>query len=359
MSDFLSAVAEATDAMRDLFPETPLQENVFLSQKTGARVFLKREDLSPVRSYKIRGAFTFFRKALARAGDNAAFVCASAGNHAQGFAFVCRHFGRKGVVFMPVTTPQQKIDKTRLFGGAFVETDRVLGVFRGWNAAMVEASYGIFQVAAGPSFDAGITCGVSTGQGGGLDACDAVIAPGLATRAGIRIGILALSGDVHVTFDEHMGPDVWVLAGLGIQLGDVASGPMLFPSTDPLDREPEDADAPMTEHEAPPIETVQRPMIARTGEPPAGEWGRWLDEPSDPFGTDAEWAASREPEPEPVATFEPARAPVVRRFSARDVRTRSAPTTAASREAPPEMPELSDTLDAEASDDPIDGLEGY
>ncbi len=49
------------------------------------------------------------------------FVCASAGNHAQGFAFVCRHFARKGVVFMPVTTPQQKIDKTRLFGGEFVE----------------------------------------------------------------------------------------------------------------------------------------------------------------------------------------------------------------------------------------------
>jgi hypothetical protein len=65
MSDFLSAVADATAAMRDLFPETPLQENVFLSQKYGARVFLKREDLSPVRSYKIRGAFNFIRKRLA------------------------------------------------------------------------------------------------------------------------------------------------------------------------------------------------------------------------------------------------------------------------------------------------------
>ncbi|TIT58175.1 MAG: pyridoxal-phosphate dependent enzyme, partial [Mesorhizobium sp.] len=89
---------------------------------------LKREDLTPVRSYKIRGAFNFFRKALA-AGNNAAlFVCASAGNHAQGFAFVCRHFGKKGVVFMPVTTPQQKIDKTRLFGGDFVEI-RLVGDF--------------------------------------------------------------------------------------------------------------------------------------------------------------------------------------------------------------------------------------
>ena len=56
------------------------------------------------------------------------FVCASAGNHAQGFAFVCRHFGRRGVVFMPVTTPQQKIDKTRLFGAEYVEI-RLVGDF--------------------------------------------------------------------------------------------------------------------------------------------------------------------------------------------------------------------------------------
>src|SRR5690606_26195462 len=97
-------------------------------RKTGARVFLKREDLSPVRSYKIRGAFNFFRKALAANADAQVFVCASAGNHAQGFAYVCRHLGRKGVVFMPVTTPQQKIGKTRMFGGGAVEI-RLVGDF--------------------------------------------------------------------------------------------------------------------------------------------------------------------------------------------------------------------------------------
>ncbi len=121
MASFSDRVVIAATAVRALFAETPLQENDYLSKKTGARILLKREDLTPVRSYKIRGAFNFFRKALA-AGNNAElFVCASAGNHAQGFAFVCRHFGKKGVVFMPVTTPQQKIDKTRLFGGEFVE----------------------------------------------------------------------------------------------------------------------------------------------------------------------------------------------------------------------------------------------
>ncbi|WP_457936662.1 threonine ammonia-lyase IlvA [Mesorhizobium sp. 10J20-29] len=121
MAGFSARVATAAEAVRALFPETPLQENDYLSKQTGARILLKREDLTPVRSYKIRGAFNFFRKALAAGNKAELFVCASAGNHAQGFAFVCRHFGKKGVVFMPVTTPQQKIDKTRLFGGEFVE----------------------------------------------------------------------------------------------------------------------------------------------------------------------------------------------------------------------------------------------
>jgi threonine dehydratase len=119
--DFKDAVRQATEAMRALFPETPLQENAYLSKKTGARIFLKREDLSPVRSYKIRGAFNFFRKVLEAGAGPEVFVCASAGNHAQGFAYVCRHLAKRGVIFMPVTTPQQKIDKTRLFGGEFVE----------------------------------------------------------------------------------------------------------------------------------------------------------------------------------------------------------------------------------------------
>lgn len=128
MAGFPREVGRAAAAMRDLFPETPLQENDYLSRKTGARVFLKREDLSPVRSYKIRGAFNFFRKALEGGEGADVFVCASAGNHAQGFAYVCRHLAKRGVVFMPVTTPQQKIDKTRMFGGGAVEI-RLVGDF--------------------------------------------------------------------------------------------------------------------------------------------------------------------------------------------------------------------------------------
>ncbi|ULJ73571.1 threonine ammonia-lyase [Rhizobium gallicum] len=113
-------VDRAEEALRSLFPSTPLQLNDHLSARYGAEIWLKREDLSPVRSYKIRGAFNFFRKAIAEGSGERLFICASAGNHAQGFAYVCRHFGVQGVVFMPVTTPQQKIDKTRMFGAEFI-----------------------------------------------------------------------------------------------------------------------------------------------------------------------------------------------------------------------------------------------
>ncbi|CAN7636064.1 threonine ammonia-lyase [Rhizobium sp. LjRoot30] len=121
-------INNAAEAMRGLFPATPLQLNDYLSARYGAEIWLKREDLSPVRSYKIRGAFNFFRKVIADGGTEKVFVCASAGNHAQGFAYVCRHFQVHGVVFMPVTTPQQKIDKTRAFGGEYI-TIRLFGDF--------------------------------------------------------------------------------------------------------------------------------------------------------------------------------------------------------------------------------------
>ena len=122
MIDFSSGAAEATKRMRELFPETPLQLNDHLSNIYGAEIWLKREDLSPVRSYKLRGAYN----AMGKQKNKHVFVCASAGNHAQGVAFVCRHMQKKGIVFMPVTTPQQKINKTKMFGGEWVEV-RLVG----------------------------------------------------------------------------------------------------------------------------------------------------------------------------------------------------------------------------------------
>lgn len=106
--------------MRKVFSETPLMRNDHLSDRYGAEIFLKREDLTPVRSYKLRGAFNAMRKVLEAYPDTTQFVCASAGNHAQGVAFMCRHFGVRGTIFMPVTTPQQKIGQTTKFGGSAI-----------------------------------------------------------------------------------------------------------------------------------------------------------------------------------------------------------------------------------------------
>ncbi|WP_417723183.1 threonine ammonia-lyase IlvA [Salipiger sp.] len=122
MDSFADHARAAAAEMRAVFPESPLLRNAHLSARFGADIWLKREDLSPVRSYKLRGAFNAMRKRP----EADLFVCASAGNHAQGVAYMCRHFGKKGVIFMPVTTPQQKIDKTRIFGGDAVEI-RMIG----------------------------------------------------------------------------------------------------------------------------------------------------------------------------------------------------------------------------------------
>ncbi|MCJ8140792.1 threonine ammonia-lyase IlvA [Falsirhodobacter halotolerans] len=142
MTDFVPAARTATRALRELFPETPLQRNDYLSLRYGAEIWLKREDLTPVRSFKLRGAFNAMRKIRERDPSVTRFVCASAGNHAQGMAFSCRHFGVRGTIFMPITTPQQKIAKTKAFGGEWVEVvltgdyfDRTLAAAKAWCAA--------------------------------------------------------------------------------------------------------------------------------------------------------------------------------------------------------------------------------
>ena len=117
---FTAQVARAERRLRSVFDPTPLQRNDFLSAKYSADIYLKREDLSPVRSYKIRGAFNAIVKAL-DAGKTGPFVCASAGNHAQGVAYACAHFGVQAVIYMPVTTPKQKVHKTGAFGGSHAE----------------------------------------------------------------------------------------------------------------------------------------------------------------------------------------------------------------------------------------------
>ena len=99
---------------------TPLQPSDRLSAVTGAQVYLKREDLQTVRSYKLRGAYNLLVQ-LSDAELAAGVVCASAGNHAQGFAYACRTLGVRGRVYVPATTPKQKRDRIRYHGGEFIE----------------------------------------------------------------------------------------------------------------------------------------------------------------------------------------------------------------------------------------------
>jgi threonine dehydratase len=99
---------------------TPLQVSDRLSAATGATVYLKREDLQSVRSYKLRGAYNLLVQ-LTEDEIAAGVVCSSAGNHAQGFAYACRSLGIRGRVYVPAKTPRQKLDRIRYHGGEFVE----------------------------------------------------------------------------------------------------------------------------------------------------------------------------------------------------------------------------------------------
>jgi threonine dehydratase len=99
---------------------TPLTYNHSLSRKFDCKVYLKREDLQVVRSYKLRGAYNMM-VSLPADQLKKGVVCASAGNHAQGFAYSCHKLGVKGVVFMPIITPRQKVNQTRMFGENNIE----------------------------------------------------------------------------------------------------------------------------------------------------------------------------------------------------------------------------------------------
>jgi threonine dehydratase len=106
--------------LKRVVKRTPLTYNHNLSRKYACKVYLKREDLQVVRSYKIRGAYNMMTS-LPIDQLKAGVVCASAGNHAQGFAYSCRKLGVKGVVFMPIITPKQKVTQTRMFGEGNIE----------------------------------------------------------------------------------------------------------------------------------------------------------------------------------------------------------------------------------------------
>jgi len=128
------AIEAAQKRLKGIVRRTPLELNPSLSAQYDCEVWLKREDLQVVRSYKLRGAYN--KMALLNPAEKAAgIVCASAGNHAQGVAFSCRQLQIQGRIFMPTTTPQQKVGKVGTFGGEWVETVLTGDTYDDANAA--------------------------------------------------------------------------------------------------------------------------------------------------------------------------------------------------------------------------------
>ncbi len=122
--DFVSAHLR----LKKVVNRTPLTFNHNLSKKYQCNIYLKREDLQVVRSYKLRGAYNMM-SSLPKEQLQQGVVCASAGNHAQGFAYSCKKLNTKGVVFMPIITPKQKVNQTKMFGEDYIEIKLVGDTF--------------------------------------------------------------------------------------------------------------------------------------------------------------------------------------------------------------------------------------
>jgi threonine dehydratase len=116
----IQSVQEAATRLKQVVSRTPLQLNATLSKQFDANIYLKREDLQVVRSYKLRGAYNMM-SSLSQEQLEGGVVCASAGNHAQGFAYSCKALNIKGTIFMPSITPKQKITQTKMFGEDNIE----------------------------------------------------------------------------------------------------------------------------------------------------------------------------------------------------------------------------------------------
>ena len=117
-------IYKAKVRLKNVAFHTPLMRNAFYSEKYRCQLYLKREDLQVVRSYKIRGAYNKMAS-LSKKELSKGIICASAGNHAQGVALACEKLQVKGKIYMPTTTPQQKIKKVKSFGKSFVDVQLI------------------------------------------------------------------------------------------------------------------------------------------------------------------------------------------------------------------------------------------
>lgn len=129
----------AHQQLKEVVVHTPLQKNKVLSEKYECNLYLKREDLQHVRSFKLRGAY-YKMNSLTEEERTRGIVCASAGNHAQGVAYACKKMGVEGKIFMPATTPRQKINQVKMFGDDMVTVHLVGDTFDDSYAKAVECA---------------------------------------------------------------------------------------------------------------------------------------------------------------------------------------------------------------------------
>lgn len=139
-------VEKAYEVLKSVVKRTPLEYDFYLSEKYHCNVYLKREDLQRVRSFKLRGAFYAISRLSAEQLEKGV-VCASAGNHAQGVAYTCKRMTVPATIFMPTTTPQQKVSQVKFFGGSNVEVVLVGDTFDASATAAKE-----FAAAHGQTF---------------------------------------------------------------------------------------------------------------------------------------------------------------------------------------------------------------
>ena len=151
----------ANQLLKDVVNHTPLQLNKRLSETYGCNVYLKREDLQYVRSFKLRGAYYKIKRIEAEAREKG-IICASAGNHAQGVAFACARLKIGGKIFMPQTTPKQKVDQVRMFGKEFVEIVLIGDTFDDSSAHAMEAAEQEDRIFIHPFDDLDIIAGQGT-----------------------------------------------------------------------------------------------------------------------------------------------------------------------------------------------------
>jgi threonine dehydratase len=151
----------ANQLLKDVVAHTPLQKNERLSEKYDCRVYVKREDLQHVRSFKLRGAY-YKIKTIEAAALEKGVVCASAGNHAQGVAYACAHLGIDAKIFMPQTTPKQKINQVKMFGRNYVEIILVGDTFDDSSASAVECATAEDRIFIHPFDDYDVIAGQGT-----------------------------------------------------------------------------------------------------------------------------------------------------------------------------------------------------